>query len=136
LAFAGYDPEAPKGFPQFAQLCIDSAKKNMNMDLGYDLESIKKLDDVISIIGKPKNLGQMVTVIGSFLGEAFRRIYDGRWEWSEQFKTWAVMFRLPDGKEEGAFVFAKVQKRFVNGTQDSVAFYAHVTDSKVKGRIP
>ena len=136
MAFSGYDADAPKGFPQFAQLCVDSAKANMNIDLGYDLESVKKLDDVIRTIGNPKNLGQMVTVIGSFLGEAFRRMYNGRWEWNDQYKSWAVMFHLPDGKEDGALVFAKIQKRFVNGMQDSIAFYAHVTDGRVKGKIP
>ncbi len=136
MAFTSYDPDAPKQFAQYAELCISAAKETLKADLRYDLESIKKLDELVSAIGKPKNLGQMVMVVGAFLGEAFRHMYNGQWEWNDPYKSWAVKFRMANGKEDAVLVFAKAQKRFVNGMQDSIAFFAHVTDGRIKGTIP
>jgi hypothetical protein len=136
LTFNEHDPEAPQQFQRKAELHIDSAKKTFKIDLSYDLASINKLDEMVDGIGKPKNLEQMIMVFGSFLGETIRRLYGGRWQWDDRYKTWAVTFPLATGGEDSAFVFAKVQKRFVNGTEDSLSFFAHVIDGRVKGRIP
>ena len=136
LSFTSHDPEAPKQFEKYAKNHIELAKTSFGFDLSYDLASIAKLDQMIDGIGKPKYPEQMILLFGSFLGEAFRHLFDGRWVWNEQFKSWAIVFPSAKGKEEGAFVFAKVQKRFNNGMEDSLSFYGKVTDSIAKGRIP
>jgi hypothetical protein len=136
LSFTEHNPEAPRQFQRFAEIHIDLARKNFKFELSYDVPSIKKLDEMVDGIGKPKHLDQMIMLFGSFLGEAFRQLHKGRWEWNDHFKTWGVTFLLPMGGEETAFVFAKVEKRFTNGMEDSLAFFAEVTDAKAKGRIP
>ncbi len=139
MSFLSYDAEAPKRFAGYAQLCIKVAKEAMNVDFHYDLESIRRLDELVTSIGTPptpQKLTQIVMVIGSFLGETLRQVYRGRWEWNDNLKTWEVRFQLPDRKEEGAFVFFKVEKRFKNGMEDSISFFAHVMDSRIKGTIP
>jgi len=70
------------------------------------------------------------------LGEAIRRLYGGKWEWDDRFKSWAVMFPLAKGGQEGAFVFHKIQKRFENGMEYSLSFFARVIGGRVKGEIP
>lgn len=107
----------------------------MGLDLRFDMDSVGKLDGMVESMEKPKNLSGMVIVVGSFLGEAFRNMYGGRWEWDDQFKSWAIRVRIPDGKEVGVWVFTKVGKRFRNGMEDSIADYARVTDAMVKGAI-
>ncbi len=136
MSFTEHNPEAPKQFQRYAELHIDAARKNFKLELSYDISSIRKLDEMVEGIGKPKNLEQMIMVFGSFLGEAFRQLYKGRWEWNDRFKTWGVTFPIPKGGEETAFVFAKVEKRFINGMEDSLSFFAEVTDGKANGRIP
>lgn len=139
MSFVRYDPEAPKTFARHAQLCVKAAKETMNIDFHYDLESVRKLDDLVTSIGvppTPQRLAQIVMVIASFLGETLCQVYRGRWEWDESIKTWQVRFQLPDHKEEGANVFFKVEKRFKNGMEDSISFFAHVIDGRIKGTIP
>ena len=136
MGFTEHNPEAPKQFLSYAGMCIDAAKKSYGIELTYDLASIKKLDEMIEGMGKPKNLEPVVMVFGSFLGETIRQLYKGRWEWSEHYKTWGVTFPLPGGSQDSAFVFAKVQKRFYNGMEDSLSFLVEVTDQRVKGKIP
>ncbi len=136
MSFTAHDPEAPQQFQRYAQIHIDVAKKTFGFDLSYDLDSIEKLDEMVEGIGKPNNPEQMVILFGSFLGEALRHLYKGKWVWDDRFKSWTITFTLPNGKEDGAFVFAKVKKRFTNGVEDSLSFFAKVIDERVKGRIP
>lgn len=119
----------------YAEKHIETAKKTFGFSLAYDLASISKLDEMIDGIGKPKNLGLMILLFGSFLGEAFRPMFNGRWTWNEPFKSWAITFPLAKGGEDGAFVFAKVEKRFKNGMEDSLSFYTKVTYGLAKGTI-
>jgi hypothetical protein len=136
LSFTEHNPESPKQFLRYAGLCVEAAKHSFGIDLQYDLASIKKLDEVIDGIGKPKNPEQMIMIFGSYLGEAFRQLYNGSWTWDDHFKTWGVTFPLPKGSKDTALVFFKVQKRFNNGMEDSLSFFAVVTDGKANGRIP
>ena len=46
------------------------------------------------------------------------------------------MFPLAKGGQEGAFVFHKIQKRFENGMEYSLSFFARVIGGRVKGEIP
>src|SRR5207247_3908890 len=109
---------------------MDGARKTFKFELSYDNASIKKLDEMIEGIGKPKNLEQMIMVFGSFLGEAFRQLYMGRWEWNDRFKTWGGTFPKPKGGEETAFVFAKVEKRITNARVGSRSFLSSVKHGK------
>ncbi|OGS51028.1 MAG: hypothetical protein A3K65_02000 [Euryarchaeota archaeon RBG_16_68_12] len=136
MAFNGYSSDDPKQFAHWADLNIKAARDTMGLDLRYDLESLRKLDAMVDAIGKPEDLGQMVMIIGSFLGETLRRVYGGRWVWDPQWRTWAVLLPKKSGGETGPFPFAKVQKRFLNGMEDSISFFVTVTDGIVRGEIP
>ena len=138
MAFAEHHPDAPQKFQRFAATAVEWAKKYHGVDISYDLKSVQKLDKIAEKIDKSSedNLEKAVLVYGAFLGEVIRQLYNGRWEWDDHYKTWGVTFALPGGKEDSAFVFAKVQKRLKNGMDDSVSFLVEVIDQRVKGKIP
>ncbi len=136
MVFVDHGPEDPARFAEAADLHIETARRTMGLDLRYDLESLMKLDAMVDAIGKPKHLDQMVMVLGSYLGETLRRVYGGRWVWDPQWRTWAVLLPKKGGGETGPFPFAKVQKRFQNGMEDSISFFVTVTDKIVRGDIP
>ena len=136
MAFDKYDPQSPEHFAQNARLFIDFIQKKTGIILRYDMESVWKLDGIVKAVRTPKNLEKWVLSMGSFLGEAFRHLYGGRWEWSDHWKTWGVTFPLGQDGEDAAHVFAKVQKRFVDGEGDSISFMGEVVDQRVKGIIP
>ncbi len=126
MSFNEKDPEAPQKFRQFAGFCGDAARKVYGFDISYDLESIRKLDQIAGDIGKPKDLEQMVLLFGSFFGEAICHLFKGRWEWNDRYKTWGVTFPLAKGGEDSAFVFFKVKKRLINGVEHSLFVFAEV----------
>lgn len=136
MAFDTYNPKSPEHFAQNAQLFIEFVNRTMGIALHYDSESVSQLDNIVKAIGTPKNLERWIISMGSFLGEAFRHLYGGRWEWDDHWKSWGVTFPLGRGGEDAAFVFSKVQKRFVDGEDDSIAFMGEVVYQRVKGIIP
>lgn len=136
MAFTSYDPDSPAEFARLAEVHIQGVRDSWHVELHYNMDSLEQLDAIVESIPKPKDLGRMVLVIGSFLGEALRRMYGGRWEWNQQFKSWAVVVPIRNGGETGAFPFAKVEKRFRYGKGDSIAYFVHVLDAKVEGRLP
>ncbi len=137
LSFTDHNPEAPQQFARYSGIHVDVARQTFKVDLSYDLESIKKLDELIEGMGnRPNNLEQMVLLFGSFLGEAICHMYNARWKWDDRFKSWAVSFPMAKGGQESAFVFAKVEKRFRNGKEDSLSQFAQAIEERVKGKIP
>ena len=119
-----------KEIPDRAEILRDMAKKVFGVKLDYSAKSIPKLDDIIKE-GWPKKppvmLDNMVTVFGSYLGEAIRRIHGGEWSFSDEHGLHLDV----GGLDIKIFPFAKVQKRFLNGEEDSIGFYYSFIRSKV-----
>ena len=82
----------------------------------------------------PDNTDNLVSVLGSFLGECLIANAGGAWHWSDEHSAWSVHF----GGNTQAFPFAKVRKLFLNGLEggDSIlSFYDIVVDYLATGRL-
>ena len=133
-----HENHAAKEFARAAEFAIDMTKKAMGIELRYDLKSLLWIDEIIEAINeviKPKDPTRMVRLLGSFVGEVFRRVYKGRWEWSEEFQTWSVALPRKGKKDVNILPFMKVLKRFEYGEADSIGFYAKAIHDVVTGKI-
>ena len=70
--------------------------------------------------GKAARKNQPIaSLVGAYLGEVMIRHIGGHWGWMPEFDVAAI--QLPSGTWTSPP--AKAQKRFVNGTEDNLAFY-------------
>lgn len=107
-----------------ADIQVKSAKEIFDLDFDYSEASANTLDEMITrgwngVV--PTMLEQMVQGIGAYLGEVLVRSLGGVWK--EEQGRWVVRITLSDGSYGDANVFAKVEKRFVNGMEDSLSYY-------------
>ncbi len=139
MAFDYYDANAPAQFVSVSEHFIVVTRRVLGIELRYDLDSIMKLDSIIDAIGPPRDQKASVDIlqqVGSFLGEALRRTYGGRWVWDEGYATWRVHIPTPSGRDTTPGPFAKAQKRIESGMEDSISHFARVTDAMVRGEVP
>jgi hypothetical protein len=94
---------------------------------GYDEASVKWLDGYIGRLSASgefsdaEKRSKIVSVFGSYLGECIIKSFGGTW--SQRDGNWCIAF----DEENCAFPFAKVEKRFLNGEEDSIAsFYGTI----------
>ena len=132
MTFTEYDPDAPRQFAASAARHIAVAKRTFGIGFGYDMASVKKLDDFIDALGPPIDLEGLVVVIGSYLGEVFRRIHNGQWVWTPGLSEWAVVF--PNGV--GIFPFSRVAKRLTEGRLESVSYFADFFSREIRSEKP
>ena len=122
----------PSEFKKYANMRIDLAKEAYDIDLGFNEKSILKLDDliqnVLDVFEKDDNLtlsadhlNGLVLLNGSFLGEAIRETLGGEWEETKQ--SWAIKISNISVGNVSIRVFGKVQKRLLNGMEDSISYY-------------
>jgi hypothetical protein len=82
----------------------------------------------------PNEVGNLVSVLGSFLGECLIANAGGEWHWSDDDADWSVSF----GGDNRAYPFLKVRKLFFNGLEggDSIlSFYDIAVDYLLKGKL-
>ena len=106
-------------FKEYAQIHIDTTKDIFGIELGFDEKSILELDDLIQKgwpDEPPTMIDNVVLLFGSFLGEAIINTLGGHWEKGTQ--SWGV--RIGDATMN---VFSKVEKRLLNGIEDSISYY-------------
>ena len=128
------DEETQKSFARAAQHVIDSTKEAYNIELRYDTESMRKLDAIIDLIGKPKRLDTIATNMGAFLGEALRHVYGGRWVWEEWSQSWVIQLPKIEGRTPVLRPIGRVWKRFEEGSDKSISYFVEVIDDMLKGR--
>jgi len=106
------------------------AKTCFNIDLDWSENSVRHIEAILDHIHKemprvklsqPKIAG-MGEVLGSYIGEVFRRHHGGEWGIVElQGQTFPGM-RLEPSKGE-CWPWGRVQNRVVNGSEDNVWHY-------------
>jgi hypothetical protein len=108
--------------PIHAESHCKTAREVFGVELDYGADSIAKLDQIISE-GWPKEppatLNDTVVGFGSYLGETIRRLHGGDWCFNEENGLHLDVGNL--GLK--IFPFAKTEKRFLNGEEDSLEFY-------------
>jgi hypothetical protein len=87
------------------------------MDTIFDAltDQMKKTDSTYS--------AETIIIFGSPIGEAFCAIFMGSWHFSERQNRWVVQTRTVKGDPIEFNVFNKVEKRFVNGMEDSISHF-------------
>lgn len=129
--------EVIKAIQHIADVQVNTAKDLMQIDLDYSLASARKLDELIEKAWGgtvPTLLEQMVQGFGAYLGEIFVRHLGGAWR--ENDGRWVVRLTMVDGSMADANVFAKVHKRFLNGMEDSLGYYATSLQKMQKEGVP
>lgn len=124
----------PGLIPQFAQLATrcTGVAESVGTPLAFDLESILRLDRFIDEVAAP-GMDNMALLVGSFLGEAWVRLYHGRWVW--QGSDWAIEFPAAAPRAGPPLApFEIVERRFHNGMQDSISELAMEVHLQVAGQ--
>jgi hypothetical protein len=122
----------------YSEDALDLANQ-MGFSLDYSEESVKLLDEILEKYhqGLPKAKGilklfsrgpsekdiiQMSKIWGGYLGEVIRRNIGGEWGMSENFHN-AISLTINSTE---LYPPAKVTKRILNGTEDSVYAYYQI----------
>jgi hypothetical protein len=106
-----------------AELVIKEMSQANGLDFGYDAQSVAWLDGYIerhrARITQDLVEG-LVNVFGSYLGECVISCYGGYWE--NEDGHWRVSFN----EDNAVYPFAKVQKQFENGAEDSIKSFFEI----------
>jgi hypothetical protein len=65
----------------------------------------------------------LILEFGSAIGEAFKMLFLGEWQYSEPQGRWLIAFTSPQGSIYEINIFNKLQKRFDNGMEDSIQYF-------------
>jgi hypothetical protein len=133
----GTDDQDQRGLiAQNVQLAIERLGPISDVDFGLNRESVQWVDGFIERQRArpdfdPDALGALPSVLGSFLGACVMEATGGEWVWMDEH-GWGV--RLPNGN--AVFPFAKVEKQFQNGAEDSISsFYQIAVDLVATGKL-
>ena len=102
---------------------VKLTERHSGVQLGYDEASFAQLDEIIEEGWggePPAMLDTTALTFGSFLGESIRRLLGGEWSYDEDK---GYHLTQVGGVGMTLFPFDKVKKRFLNGDEDSLAFY-------------
>ena len=66
---------------------------------------------------------QLILEFGSALGEAYKMLFLGEWNFSPSQERWVILFTSPKGSLYEVNIFNKLRKRFDNGMEDSIQYY-------------
>lgn len=126
-----------------ASRAVEHAQQTFGITLDYSPDSLRQVETILGNLysTRPKNAFQrlfnrknaptpkqvisMATAYGSYVGEVIRKRWGGTW--SAQSATFAEpTVTLHLGPTEEVYPLNKVQKRLVNGEEDSIWFYYQV----------
>ena len=117
---------APPQITKNAQWVIENFGPQSGLGhFGYDGESVAYLDTFVdrqgaSFRASEQNAERIISLLGSFLGEAIIATYGGDWQQTEQGLSLSIQ---AGGQFHILQPFQKVQKRLANGPEDSLHFY-------------
>lgn len=114
-----------------AELVIRMFAKETDFTFGLNAESVEWLDGYIEHIRQThwtdEEFNQLVSNLGSFLGEAIIKSFGG--EWTPDQRGWAIRW----DEFNMAYPFVKVAKQIQNGQSDSIFSFYSVTGAMRKG---
>jgi len=124
-------------FKRLARDLVDTFRRDLDVTLNYDDESLEYLDGYIARNRdaiREKTGGKyngLVNVIGAFLGECIIANHGGQWKQSDK-GAWGIFFE----NGSAAFPFAKVHKAFSeDGQYDSIASFYRASKLFQEGKI-
>jgi len=102
-----------------AELVVSTVRDNLQIQLTFDQAGVEWVDGYINRLRafpRERRSG-LVSTLASFVGECIIRTFGG--EWVEKDGWWGVQV----SERIWACPFAKVEKQFDNGPEDSVASF-------------
>jgi hypothetical protein len=119
------DAEIPGLLRANAELVVATLASEAGFPFAMDSRSVEWLDGYINRIRtgdwSEDEINQMVSNLGSYLGEAILAAYGGAWAKDEH--GWHIRF----DERNRAYPFAKVGKQLKNGPEDSIfSFYSAI----------
>lgn len=103
-----------------ADLVVRLMRENLDTELSFDSAGVEWVDGYINrlrdSLAADKRSG-LISTLASFVGESIIRTYGGTWV--EQDGWWGVRV----SERVWACPFAKIEKQFENGPEDSVASF-------------
>jgi hypothetical protein len=122
-----------------SELVIEKLGRLSGISFGLNRDSVEWVEGFIERQRSqpgfdPSDSGNLVSTLGSFLGECLIAKAGGVWHWSDELEDWSVHF----GGDNQAFPFSKVHKMFLNGLEggDSIlGFYDIVVDYLAPGKL-
>jgi hypothetical protein len=108
--------------PDLARSHVEISGKQWSYSLDYSEESVTSLEKIIAEgwpDGGNSPLDTTIAMFGSYLGETIRKNMGGIWEHDAK-----MGYALKDvGGKATIFPFAKIAKRFKEGSDESLTFY-------------
>lgn len=116
---------------------LSTTKQVSQKDFDGSLASLTELDRVITESwggSTPQMPQSVVSTFGAYVGEILIKKTGGRWV----MKDGVFMVQVPSMSKEALYanVFAKTWKRFMNGEEDSLVYYAVSTIKIAKEGLP
>ena len=107
--------------PELAATHVAKSKENFDVTFDYSPASLTKIDEVISKHWDhtPVFLKEVAMMFGSYIGETIRRELGGKWVVEDDRYALSEI----GGTDTKIYPFEKIQKRFINGEEDSIAHY-------------
>ncbi len=139
------DSELQDTITEYADQAVALARGTFQVDLDFSPESVSKVEDILDgmyrhynkkmlgiRVGKRLSEEELVShsqVWGCYIGEIFRREFDGEWYWETGFGP-EPQAGLRVG-ENRIFPPSKVYKRLTNGPEDNLCFYYSVMSQEL-----
>jgi hypothetical protein len=132
------DEEVLKSMTAYADEAVEFAAKAMDSDLDFSIESLEKVEDILDVLSseipksrimrllgkgpEPGEIVEMSKIWGAYIGEVFRRKWDGTWTVNTKIlkNDWLYALSIRDNQ---MFPPAKVFKRLKNGKEDNILTY-------------
>lgn len=108
-----------------ASMVMARLGKVAGKELDYSSESVKWVDGFIER-NRSGDTGKLVSVLGSYLGEAIIQNYGGSWVSIKGAPSVRINEKVV------TFPFGKVQKQFLNGSEDSIYHYFVTIEEMLK----
>src|SRR5437867_1704433 len=102
-----------------AALVVRTVRENLDTELTFDQAGVEWIDGYINRLRECSAADErsgLISTLGSFVGECIIRTFGG--SWAEKDGRWGVQT-----KRVWACPFAKIEKQFENGPEDSVASF-------------
>ena len=129
--------DSPPQITSDVELAIERLGALTDFEFGLDARSVEWVDGfILRQRERPgfdlDEVGGLVGVLGSFLGECIVAATDGHWHRDAETDQWCV--RFPSGDQ--AYPYTKVWKCFEHGAEDSIAsFYDISVNYVAKGLL-
>jgi hypothetical protein len=136
-------PASPENALDHAQLAVEAAWEEGNVDLDYSPGSLEHVDEQVERLREEgltsEDAAEALFVIGCYLGEVMVRALRGRWLATArsalaEISPWPMVVVLPDGSSWDAI--GKAYKRLELGDSEYLPAFFAAAAARLRGGAP